>query len=161
MYWCLSRNDNNAKSRSIKSASCTNQQRGRITPHHMLCLQLAYVFYRLLTRSWGFGFLTTERLQIFERRCSVLRMLVFIWCLAFCYGVTRVQEGVWGHRPVLEGGRKGGGGSGHSYSQPKILRLSHILSPWQQAASEGTLSCCRQNRLVAPPCLLFFPRLVC
>ena len=45
-----------------------------------------------------------------------------------------MQEGVWGHRPVLEGGREGGGGggggSGHSHSQPKILTLSHILPPF-------------------------------
>ena len=34
---------------------------------------------------------------------------------------------------------RGGGGSGHSYSQPKILRLSHILSP----AVACTLLCCR------------------
>ena len=42
-----------------------------------------------------------------------------------------MEKGVWGHRPVLEGGREGGGGggSGHSHSQPKILTLSHILPP--------------------------------
>ena len=44
-----------------------------------------------------------------------------------------------------EGGRQGGGGgggvSGHSYSQPKILTLSHILSP-----SICATSCTRQNR---------------
>ena len=38
-----------------------------------------------------------------------------------------------------EGGREGGrGGSGHSYSQPKILRLSHILSPARSPVCRAT-----------------------
>ena len=41
----------------------------------------------------------------------MLRMLVFIWCLCLLLRGTRVQEGVCGHRPVLEGGREGGGGA--------------------------------------------------
>ena len=54
-------------------------------------------------------FVNHPRLQIFERRCSVLRMLVFIWCLCL---LLRGYTGAGGSvgPPTCVGGREGGGG---------------------------------------------------
>ena len=78
----------------------------------------------------------TRRLQILDRIRSVLRMLGFSLCLLL-RGYTGARRSVG--PPICVGGREGGRegvGSGHSYSRPKILTLSHILSPLEDDMHE-------------------------
>ena len=102
----------------------------------------------------------TRRLQILDRRRSVLRMLGFSLYLLL-HGYTGAGRSVG--PPTCVGGREGGGGgggggSGHSYSQPKILTLSHILSPFKCSAYHGmnlwafNCSCCSIMHVLHMPC---------
>ena len=71
----------------------------------------------------------TKRLHIFEKGMQCVEDAgLYLVLVSFAMGVHGCKREC-GATDVRwrEGGR--GGGSGHSYSQPKILRLSHILSP--------------------------------